>query len=129
MRNATALTSYDSQVKHVIVCGHSCCGGVQASLEQKSHGLVDLWLQNVRDVRAAHRDELKAITDKAQRVQRLVELNVIAQVNAVRRNLIVAEAIEERELEIHGFVHDVGKGTVKILELPKDPHADIYALR
>lgn len=80
-------------------------------------------------MRAAHRDELKAITDKAQRVQRLVELNVIAQVNAVRRNLIVAEAIEERELEIHGFVHDVGKGTVKILELPKDPHADIYALR
>lgn len=100
-----------------------------AALSQKKHGLVDTWLQSIRDVRAAHKVELAAITDPAKRVERLVELNVIAQVNSVKRNEIVAEAITERGLEVHGFVYDVGKGAVKLMECPSDAHAEIYALK
>lgn len=123
------LTRYQSQVKHVIVCGHTGCGGVMAALGQKKHGLVDAWLQNIRDVRAAHKAELAAIADPAKRVERLVELNVIAQVNSVKRNESVAEAISERGLEVHGFVYDVGKGAVKLMECPNDADAEIYALK
>lgn len=100
-----------------------------AALSQKKHGLVDAWLQNIRDVRATHKVELAAITDPAKRVERLVELNVIAQVNAVKRNESVAEAITERGLEVHGFVYDVGKGAVKLMECPNDANAEIYALK
>lgn len=100
-----------------------------AALSQKKHGLVDLWLQNIRDVRAAHKAELAAITDPAKRVERLVELNVIAQVNSIKRNEMVAEAVEEWGLEVHGFIYDVGKGTVKLMECPPDADAEIYALK
>lgn len=124
-----ALTLYDLQVKHIIVCGHTSCGGVIASLGQNRHGIVDAWLQNIRDVRAAHKAELAAIADPIKRIERLVELNVIAQVNAVRRNDNVAEAIEERGLQVHGFIYDVGKGSVKLVELSKDADAEIYALK
>jgi len=117
------------QVKHIIVCGHTACGGVTAALTQNKHGLVDAWLQNIRDVRAAHKVELSKIADTAKRIERLVELNVIAQVNAVRRNENVADAIEERGLQVHGFVYDVGTGLAKVLDLPNDPHTDIYALK
>jgi len=117
------------QVKHIIVCGHTSCGGVTAALSQNKYGLVDTWLQNIRDVRAAHKEELSEIKNLADRVERLVELNVIAQVNAVRRNQNVVEAISERGLEVHGFIYDVGKGLVKQLDLPNDAHADIYALK
>lgn len=100
-----------------------------AALGQTKHGLIDHWLQNLRDVRAAHKDELAAITDPARRVERLVELNVIAQVNSVKRNDTVAEAIRERSLEVHGFIYDVAQGLCGILEVPNDPGADIYALK
>lgn len=129
VERAIVLTRYDAQVKHIIICGHTGCGGVMAALSQKKNGLVDLWLQNIRDVRAAHKVELAAITDPAKRVERLVELNVIAQVNSIKRNEMVAEAVEEWGLEVHGFIYDVGKGIVKLMECPPDVDAEIYALK
>src|ERR1700693_153474 len=38
------------QIKHIIVCGHYGCGGIQAALSNDLHGFVDNWLCNVKDV-------------------------------------------------------------------------------
>ena len=43
------------QVRHVIVCGHYGCSGVQAALRGERLGLVDNWLRHVQDVRDKHR--------------------------------------------------------------------------
>src|SRR5262249_15133442 len=45
-------------VEHVIVCGHYGCGGVQAALDNRSHGLIDNWIRPIKDVRALHDAEL-----------------------------------------------------------------------
>jgi len=68
------------QVEHVIVCGHYGCGGVQAALEHRYHGLIDKWLRNIKDVYRLYRAELDAISDPTERHERLVELNVAEQV-------------------------------------------------
>ncbi|PUU77613.1 carbonic anhydrase [Tuber borchii] len=117
------------KVKHVIVCGHYGCGGVMAALGDKKHGIVDHWLQHLRDVRAANKAELAAISDPAKRVERLVELNVIAQINNLKRHANVQEAIRDRGLEVHGFVYDVSNGLCEVLEVPKDPEEAEYNLR
>ena len=66
------------RVRHIIVCGHFGCGGVQAALEDESLGLIDQWLRHVRDVRDKHQEQLSALK-KVLRSNRLAELNVIEQ--------------------------------------------------
>lgn len=80
-------------------------------------------------MRAKHREELNAITDPQKRCSRLVELNVIAQVHHINRLANVQEAIEERGVQVHGLVYDVGTGYAEILEIPRDPDAEAYGIK
>src|SRR6185295_20123834 len=61
------------QVKHLIVCGHYGCGGVQTALENARLGLIDNWLRHVQDVRQKH-ERLLAEVDASERSNKLCEL-------------------------------------------------------
>jgi len=115
------------KVHHIIVCGHYNCGGVKAALGDKTGlGFVDSWLKYVREVRAKHKAELDAIPDFTKRSNRLVELNVIAQVQNLKRLSNVEEAIKTRGVQVHGFVFDVGSGNLRLLNIPPDEDAVIF---
>jgi carbonic anhydrase len=116
------------QVQHIIVCGHYACGGVNAALGQKKLGLIDSWLRNVREVRAKYEKELEGLSQKEQS-KKLVEFNVIEQVRSVLKNANVQEAIEERGLEVHGWVYDVGCGECHVLQCPEDPKAHVFMVK
>ena len=49
------------QVKHIIVVGHSQCGGVIAALEDRRVGLADNWIRHVQDVRNRHSAWLETV--------------------------------------------------------------------
>ncbi|OKS84726.1 carbonic anhydrase [Mucilaginibacter polytrichastri] len=104
------------KVKHVIVAGHYGCGGVAAALSKKQFGLIDNWLRNIKDVYRLHSHELDRITDETAKVNRLVELNVVEQVYNLCKTTIIQNAWTERhDLEVHGWVIDIGTGLVKDL--------------
>jgi len=113
------------QVNHIIVCGHYGCGGCIAALGNKKLGLIDNWLRHIRDVRASHAKELDSL-DGSARVSRLVELNVVEQVNSAKRIPTVQAAMEERGLQVHGWVYDVSNGRIKPLETGNDACACHY---
>lgn len=104
------------KVKHIIVCGHYRCGGVQAALENQSFGLIDNWLRHVQDVYRQHRREIDAMETAALRRARLCELNVFDQVTNVCRTTIVQNAWKNgQELSVHGWIYDVRDGLLHSL--------------
>jgi carbonic anhydrase len=113
------------QVRHIIVCGHYGCGGVNASMTNTFHGFVDNWLRNIKDVYYQNRVELDAITDETERANRLTELNVIEQVRNLAKTTIVQEAWSTRELHLHGWVYGLQDGRIKDLSIIHNNKEDI----
>lgn len=105
-------------VKHVIVCGHYGCGGVIAALGNAENGLVDNWLRHIKDVYRLHAAELEAITDTKQKADRMVELNVIENVNNLTATSIIQNAWKNgKDLSVHGWVYTLGTGFIKDLQV------------
>ena len=103
-------------VEHIIVVGHSNCGGVRAALHNRRAGLVDNWLRHVQDVRWKHRAELDSLETEAQRHNRLCELNVLEQVANVSQATVVQDAwARGQELAVHGWIYDLRDGLLRDL--------------
>lgn len=104
------------KVKHIVVAGHYGCGGVGAALSRQQFGIIDNWLCHIKDVYRFHSEEIDAITDEKQRINRLVELNVAEQVFNLCTTSIVQNAWKERnDLAVHGMVIDIATG--KLIDL------------
>ncbi len=120
------------QVKHIIVCGHYGCGGVQAAMTNRHIGLIDNWIRHIKDVYRFHRNELDAIADPQLRFDRFVELNVVEQVLDLGKTSIVQSAWERgQELHIHGWVYNLSEGLVrdqKITLKDNKTLSDVYKL-
>jgi carbonic anhydrase len=106
------------QVRHVIVCGHYGCGGVKAAIDRDKLGLIDNWLRHVQDVDRLHADELDALT-REQRLQRVCELNVLAQARHVAETTIVQDAWARfQPVTIHAWIYGLTDGRLRSLGQP-----------
>jgi len=102
-------------VPHIVVCGHHGCGGVAAACttEQTGLGHVEDHIGPLRALYGAHQQTLAAIPNTSERVDRLVELNVIAQVDALAALSAVRDA--PRPPQIHGLVYGTDSGRLTLL--------------
>ena len=106
------------KVKHIIVVGHYGCGGVGAVMDGKRRGLVDHWLHPVRELYRIHRPALDRIGDPRARLNRLCELNVIAQVENVAADIFVRDAwARGQSLSVHGWIYALADGLVNDLDV------------
>lgn len=102
------------KVKHIVVCGHTSCGGVAAALGNSKLGLLDAWLAPLRSLRRQHLQALKGMEAK-EAARRLVELNVLRGVETLRENGAVIDGMRERGLKLHAMVYDVASGELQEL--------------
>lgn len=99
------------RVEHIIVCGHYDCGGVKTAMSRKDLGMINKWLRHVKDVYRLHAAELDAIADEGLRNDRLVELNVMEQVQHLAEISFVQRAWRrENRPMLHGWVYDMRTG-------------------
>ncbi|HEY1130761.1 MAG TPA: carbonate dehydratase [Roseateles sp.] len=105
------------KVRHVIIVGHSNCGGVVAALRDLRVGLVDNWLRHVQDVRHMHQAWLDTIPD-ANRVNALCELNVLEQARNACHTTVVQDAwTRGQEVVVHGWVYGLHNGLLEDLQI------------
>jgi len=104
------------KVEHVMVVGHYGCGGVKASLQQNHLGLINKWLRNIKEVYRIHKEEIDFIDDLDQKADRLVEFNVMEQVQNLMKTSIIQRAWQnEQRPMLHGWVYGMDKGEIKEL--------------
>ena len=105
------------KVQHIIVVGHSGCGGVAAAMKDLRVGLADNWIRHVQDVRNRH-EEWLATVPEAQRVNALVELNVLEQALNVCRTTVMQDAWSRgQEVVVHGWVYGLHNGLLNDLSM------------
>lgn len=99
------------KVKHVIVTGHYGCGGVRAAFEGTSEGLIDHWLEPIKELAREHKAQLAALPSDTARVDYLCEANVRAQVNNVANSPIIRRAwARGQDITLHGWVYGLDRG-------------------
>ncbi|HMN90959.1 MAG TPA: carbonic anhydrase [Saprospiraceae bacterium] len=105
------------QIRHIIIYGHYGCGGIKAAMSNKHYGLIDNWLANIRDVIEWHQQELQAIDDEHERFNRLVELNVLAQMKNLRQSSVYRKAAQNGcAPQLHAWVYDFSTGIIRDLQ-------------
>lgn len=105
-------------IKHVIVCGHYGCSGVDAAMVRRRVGIADNWLRHVQDVHQKHAHLFPDSLPAHERSNRLCELNAIEQVANVCQTTIVQDAWERgQDLTIHSWVYSLEDGLVRDLGL------------
>ena len=113
------------KVKHIIVVGHSRCGGVMAALTDLRVGIADNWIRHVQDVRNRHREWLDMLPAET-RVDALGELNVIEQARNVCQTTIVQDAwARGQELVVHGWFYGLHDGLLQDLKITVTGAAEI----
>lgn len=101
------------KVRHVIVCGHHNCGGVAAAMSNKSYGLMDQWIWNIKNVYRVHREEIDAQSTYEEKHQLLTKLNVKEQVMNLAKTSIIQNAWKHNHIpHLHGWVYDLRDGII-----------------
>ena len=106
------------KVKHIVICGHSDCGAMRALMNpEKVNGFraIQDWIRHAERVSAVAK-ELHSNLDEPEYLDRLIEENVITQLDNLGTYPGVAARLRAGSLLVHGMVFDIATGQVKMLD-------------
>ena len=104
-------------VTDIVICGHSNCGAMKAIADSQPLDpmpAVAHWLH--------YADAAKAVVEKKtwdnpiDKVNAMVEENVIAQLNNIKTHPCVAVRLRNNALRLHGWVYDIESGEIRTLD-------------
>lgn len=106
------------KVKHIMVVGHYGCGGIMAALENKTLGLIDNWLRNIKDIYSRYQPKFEHLKTSRERADLLCELNVMEQVAHVCQTNILQNAWKNgQEITVHGWIYSIQDGILRDLNV------------
>jgi carbonic anhydrase len=121
------------KVPHIVVCGHTECGAMKGAMNPE--GLDDLphvkeWLSFAKAA-VEIVNETGANKSDEERMQMLLEQNVILQLRHLRTHPKVAARLAKGDLRLHGWIYDIKTGDVLAYDEAQDkfiPVSERYAV-
>ena len=103
------------KVRHILITGHYGCGGVKAALDNQKFGLIDNWLQHIKDIHRYHAERFAGL-DYDTQFDLLCELNVVEQVANIANTTILQNAwAQGQDVSVHGLIFNIGDGILRDL--------------
>lgn len=110
-------------IKHIIICGHYGCGGIQTAMKITDNNLqveseISEWLKPIITLYKENKRLLSQLLDPEKRYKKLVELNVESQVTHLENSAFIKAFKRNNEMGmpiIHGAVYDLETGKLKFL--------------
>ncbi|WP_319826549.1 carbonic anhydrase [Thalassovita sp.] len=109
------------KVSHIVVMGHSLCGGVAGchamctghapELEEKT-SFVGRWM----DILRPGFEKVKHIEDEAERNRALEKQAVLTSLENLMTFPFVKAATDDGNLSLHGLWHDIGNGSLEYFD-------------
>jgi carbonic anhydrase len=120
------------KVPHIVVCGHTECGAMKGAMNPE--GLESLphvkeWLGYSKAAVDVVSHIAAGKTD-AEKMQALLEQNVVLQLTHLRTHPTVAARMAAGELRLHGWVYDIRTGDVTAYDEARGtfvPVPELYA--
>ncbi len=105
------------KVKHLIVLGHTDCGGIKSAHSIKSKKIssdlifVDKWLDNI--LPAFNNVEKNIAAD--EQIEKLTEESIKNSIRNLFMFPNLKNEVENNNISLHGLIHDIGSGRMKYL--------------
>jgi carbonic anhydrase len=103
------------KVPLVIICGHTDCGVMKALLHpEKAQGLPAMqeWMRHASEARHRTLRDHGGAAEK-EKLRLLTEYSVLAQIENLKTHPSVHSRVISGEVEVHGWVYDIGEGTIR----------------
>jgi carbonic anhydrase len=105
------------KISHIIVCGHTHCGGIQACLSTDAYGLIDHWLLPFKEELALiQKQKWYLELSEKEKWGKCVELNVLRGLLHLAQLPVVRQAWESNhKLILTGWVFELTNGHIKYI--------------
>lgn len=106
------------KVRHVLICGHYSCGGVQAVIEKNTPGPLAAWLLRLQVMAEQYEKQLASKDCLSARTDLLCELNVIEQIRLASTLPFIRDAWKSGQaLDLHGWMFRIRTGLLHDMNL------------
>lgn len=104
-------------VKHLVVCAHSGCGGVNAAF-QKQYPTENLknWLSKVESDFEWFAKKIPADLNEHEKLNILARVNAKNQINRLTEHSLIREKVENGSLELHALFYDIRTSSLDLVQ-------------
>ncbi|KZY39115.1 carbonic anhydrase [Oleiphilus sp. HI0078] len=106
------------EVKHIIVCGHTCCGAMAGVMDPDSLTNLPHVTQWLSYSKAAHQIVMEKLPEGShdERLAMLIDENVLLQLQHLKTHPHVAAKLSTNKIQLHAWTYDIGAGDVRAFD-------------